>query len=47
MVWQVNHRCCHTGCMSSLHTYWGTQGENMHDRREAIGARKKGRRGSK
>ena len=43
---QVNHTCSHRGCMSPHHTYWGTQGENVHDMFEAKNARKKGKRGS-
>ena len=46
-VLQVNHTCSHRGCMSPHHTYWGTQGQNVHDMVEAKKARKKGRRGNK
>ena len=46
-VLQVNHKCSHRGCMSPHHTYWGTQGQNVHDMVEAKKARKKGRRGNK
>lgn len=47
VVKQVNHTCNHRGCLSPHHTYWGTQGENVHDMLEAKRARKKGRRGRK